>query len=179
MQSIETTSVLWEKCFGEKICVKIPFDGTKCLEASGCVRVLKKNESFYVEIELLGQRVRYELAKTCYPAYSVGIARLEVCADPKIENGNIKGLVLSANLCIGGKIDGINLEKCWKVIRSTINFFHLADFNLASTGMMQLEDDALVLDAKRAGQEYVYVEHDELEEALHTETPIIHSEVAK
>ena len=129
---------------------------------------------------MLGQRVRYELIKTCYPAYSIGIASLEVCADPKISGGNIKGVILSANLCIGGKIDGINLSKCWKVIRTTINFFHLSDLNTKSDNILQLEDDALVLDAKRMGQEYVYVEYDEVEEEnLYLKDPIDHSRMGK
>jgi hypothetical protein len=179
MNAVEKSSVIWEKCFGEKICIKIPFDGTKCLEARGCIRIITINESFYIELELLGQRVRYELGKTCYPAFSVGIARLEVCADPNIENGKLKGVVLSANLCIGGKIDGIDLEKCWKVIRTTINFFHLADLRLNTADVLQLEDDALVLSAKRAGQEYVYVEYDEIVENLYVRSPIDYEKVGK
>ena len=125
---ISQERIIWEKCFREEICVKIPFDGKKCLKAEACIRILESGGRFYIELQLFGGKVRYELANACFPAYTIGIARLEVCA-----NVGKDSVCLGAKLCIGGKIDGIDLGKCWKIYEGCIKFISTADL-MASDG---------------------------------------------
>jgi hypothetical protein len=70
--------VIWEKGFEEELCVG---SGRfkKCVKAGGVVRIVQKDSGYFVELELLGAVIEYSLIDTCYPAYTVEIASLEVC----------------------------------------------------------------------------------------------------
>lgn len=157
---ISQERVIWEKCFREEICVKIPFDGRKCLKAEACIRILESGGRFYIELQLFGGKVRYELANACFPAYTIGIARLEVCA-----NVGKDSVCLGAKLCIGGKIDGIDLGKCWKIYEGCIKFISTADLMASDGKSVRLDDAALILDAMNAGAGYVHVDYVEMESA--------------
>ena len=51
LSQLQASSVIWEKCFRERLCIKIPFDGKKCTPyAEGCVRILTEGGKFYVVV---------------------------------------------------------------------------------------------------------------------------------
>src|ERR1700742_2670304 len=117
MKLVAQTIVIWRQCWNPQICINIPFDGQKCIGATVCVSIIEDSGTFYIEdsgtfyIEgsIDGATARYALANACIPAYSVGIASLEICVtNLTIANGSLQSLTLSVKACIGGKIGGIN-----------------------------------------------------------------------
>lgn len=119
-----TLGVIWEKCFAEKLCVRIPFDGRKCTpEVRGCVRLLVEGGRFYVELELLGQRVRREIGNACFEL-KYGIGKLKVCLSGiDLSGGRLRSITIRADVCIGD----FGIEKCWKVYEDTIRFLLLTE----------------------------------------------------
>lgn len=156
--SVDALQVIWEKCFKEEVCVKIPFDGKKCVSASGCVRILLEGGVYKLEVELFGKRKKFDLANQCITAFTVGIASLKVCISKlKIEGGKLKGLRVTARLCIGTKIGPINVEKCWDVIATDINFFHLTEYRTAGVTASRTLDEVFEI-AAAANADFVYTE---------------------
>lgn len=151
-------AVIWEQCFKEEICVNIPFDGKKCLKAEACIRILENNGEYFIELQVFGNKVRYKLASTCFPVYTIGIASLQVCASVKETE-----ICLVVKLCIGGKIDGIDLEKCWKVYEGCIAFVRVAELQSGGGKSAQLDDAGLIQSAVNAGASHVFVERAEQE----------------
>lgn len=149
-------AVVWEQCFKEEICVNIPFDGKKCLTAQACIRILENGGEYFVELQVFGNKVRYKLASTCFPVYTIGIASLQVCASVQASE-----ICLVVKLCIGGKIDGINLEKCWKVYEGCIAFISVGDLKSGADRSTQLDDADLIQSATNAGASYVFIERAE------------------
>jgi hypothetical protein len=149
-------AVIWEQCFKEEICVNIPFDGKKCLTAEACIRILENNGEYFIELQAFGNKVRYKLASTCFPVYTIGIASLQVCASVKTNE-----ICLVVKLCIGGKIDGIDLEKCWKVYEGCIAFVRVADLKSGAGRSAQLDDAGLIHSAVNAGASHVFIERAE------------------
>lgn len=142
---VSQSSVIFEKCWEERLCIRIPGDGRRCTDSvRACVRLISEAGSYYAELELLGERVRYRLASICYPVYSIGIAKLEVCTtDIKIEGSQIKSFKLVVKLCIGKW----GVEKCWTLFDQAVVFSLLAE-----------ADDTLLL---ASGQKYIYIDVDE------------------
>jgi hypothetical protein len=153
--------VIWEKCFREEICIQIPFDGKKCLSASGCVRILLEGGVYKLEIELFGARKKFDLIEQCVTGFTVGIASLKVCiAKLIVENGRLNGVRLTARLCIGAKIGPINVEKCWDVIATDVKFLHFAEYQKADMAAFGNLDDAFEM-AKAGHADFVYVENED------------------
>ncbi len=144
-QSTETpliSRVIWEKEWRERVCVKIPFDGTKCLEIVVAVRIIEDNKQYFVELQLFGERRRFGIANVCYPVFTVGIGSLTVCtSNVEIGGGRLAKFTLSVNGCIGAKIGPINVRKCWKLFDQTIVFFH---FDLAAVGTKGLNGEEII-----------------------------------
>jgi hypothetical protein len=111
--------VIWEKGFEEELCIG---SGRfkKCVEASGAVRIVQKDSGYFVELDLLGAIIEYDLLNTCYPAYSIGIASLEVCiTDIDLSDSTLKSLSISIKLYIGKW----GISKCWDIYNGKIQFF--------------------------------------------------------
>jgi hypothetical protein len=114
--------VWWEHCDNKKICAPWPAQD-KCLEANVCVRVFEENGKFFLEIEILGNRAKWELANLCVD-YSIAIAKASVCiTNIKFKsNGQLDSFDILVNFCIGGNVGPIHLEQCWEILRQRIQF---------------------------------------------------------
>lgn len=123
---VRVSRVIWEQCFREEVCVKIPFDGKKCAALEACVRIIEEGGSYFVELQLFGHRIRHGIADVCYPVFTVAIGRLKVCTSKLVfEGGKLKSVTLTAQGCIGTRIGPIPLEKCWHLYSGTIRFSFL------------------------------------------------------
>jgi hypothetical protein len=132
---IGTDRVIWEKCFSQQECVKIPFDGTKCVGISACVRIIEDSGSYSIELQIFGQRIRYSLANICYPVYSIGIATLEVCtSNLSIISGKIVSVTIVVKGCVHAKIGPIDINKCWDLFNQPVNFFNISEGKAAIHG---------------------------------------------
>lgn len=148
---ISQERVIWEKCFREEICINIPFDGKKCATAEACIRIVEAGGKFYIELQLFGSKVRYELANACFPAYTIGVAELEVCASVGKDS-----VCIGAKLCIGA----LGLKKCWKIYEGCVRFMSAAEL----TGNKNLPlENALLADAKIAGASHLHVDYLQVE----------------
>lgn len=155
-------TVIWETGFKERACVKIPFDGRKCAEVSGSVRILLDGDSFYIELQMFGQRARYGLANTCFP-FSIGIGSIQACvANLDISGGRLRSLEIRIKICIGTRIVGIPIEKCWNVFSQRIVFFTMAEvensINEPIDSGYGFAANELHENMKLAGSEYAYME---------------------
>ncbi|MGA2691451.1 MAG: hypothetical protein ABSF76_03715 [Opitutaceae bacterium] len=113
----------WEQCWDPQVCANIPFVGNKCVGAHICVRIIEDNGTFYLEGEVNGQTARYALADSCIPAFSVGIATLEICvANINIVGGALRGLDLVVKACLGADIGPIHVGQCWDLYDQHIPF---------------------------------------------------------
>jgi hypothetical protein len=119
-------SELWGQCWKEEYCVRI-LGRRYCFTAAGCVRIILTNEGLMIEIEVSGRRIRYKLIDTCYDAFTVGIASIRVCAKPEVVGGHLKSLELDVELCIGTRVDRVNIRKCWTVFKKKIYFFAVSE----------------------------------------------------
>jgi hypothetical protein len=111
--------VIWEKGFEEELCIG---SGRfkKCVKAGGAVRIMQKDSGYFIELKLLGAVIEYSLINTCYPAYTIGIASLEVCiTDIDLSGSTLKGLGISIKFCIGKW----GISKCWDIYNGKIRFF--------------------------------------------------------
>jgi len=113
--------VIWEKPIGEALCVPLPFGGERCTDLiRGAVRLVQKDTGYFAELELLGEVIEYSLINTCYPAYTVGIASLEVCiSDIELTGSTLKSMEVSIKLCIGRW----RISRCWDIFKGKIRFF--------------------------------------------------------
>lgn len=114
---------LFKKCFKKEKCIRV---GLKkyCKSVEGCVRIIHSDSKFKIELSVFGHSITYDLAETCYPVYEKGIGRINVCTKSvDIVNGNLKKVTLKVELCVGTKVAGIPLEKCWDVYEADIEFF--------------------------------------------------------
>ena len=117
----QKSQVIWRQGFKQELCADIPFIGRQCVSASAEVRVLEEGGTYYLEIEVLGYTERYNLADACFPAVSYGLASVKVCVkNPDISGGVLKSFSITAELCIGAKLLGQNLEQCWDVLNTRI-----------------------------------------------------------
>ena len=93
-----------------------------------CCTTCAKRFRLLVELELLGATIEYSLINTCYPAYTIGIASLEVCiTDIDLSGSTLKGLGVSIKFCIGKW----GISKCWNIYNGKIRFFlvNLSEIN--------------------------------------------------
>jgi hypothetical protein len=126
MKLVAQSTVIWQQCWSPQVCVKIPFDGTKCVGATICVGIIEDNGTFYLEGSIDGHSARYALTNACIPAFSVGIASLEICVtNLTIANGSLQSLTLAVKACIGTSIGPIHVSKCWDLYNQTITFHTL------------------------------------------------------
>lgn len=115
--------VIWEKGFEQELCAF-----RRCVKAGGAVRIVQKDSGYFIELELLGAVIEYSLINTCYPAYTIGIASLDVCiTDIDLSGSTLKGLGISIKLCIGKW----GISKCWDIYNGKIRFFlvNLSEIN--------------------------------------------------
>lgn len=168
-------SIFWEKCFKEELCVRIPFDGKECVSANGCVRLYENNEEFHIELQLFGQTVSYKLStgSICYPALEAGIGKIVACAsDLELDERNrIKNVKLVVKLCIGTKIGGIDVKKCWNVYEDTISFFTYEELLASTNNTNNVGIDSLALanQMNAVGSKYSYIEKQSISSISSTE----------
>ncbi|MBF0033202.1 hypothetical protein [Citrobacter freundii] len=133
MNQVATYTKYWEQCWDPKVCIDIPFDGTQCIGAHICVRIIEDSGTFFIEAEINGSAVRYALADACIPALSVGIVSLEICVTGlNIVDNSLKSLHLEVKGCLGADIGPIHLGKCWTLYGQDIIFNILTEAQVYS-----------------------------------------------
>jgi hypothetical protein len=158
--------VVWESCFRKEVCVRIPFDGKKCISASGCLRILLENGVYKLEISLFGVRKSFPLVDQCITGFTVGVASVQVCVSGvKLDGGRLRSVRLTARLCIGTKIGPIDIKKCWDVISAEIKLFAFENY-----AAMRAEDKLTAFTeafqiAQLSGSDYIYLDLHEATEA--------------
>ncbi len=111
--------IIWEKSFEEELCIGAG-RFRKCVRAGGAVHILQKDSGYFVELELLGAVIEYSLINTCYPAYTIGIASIEVCiTDIDLRGSALKSVGISIKFCIGKW----GISKCWDIYNGKVRFF--------------------------------------------------------
>jgi hypothetical protein len=168
-------TVVWERCFRQEVCVRIPFVGRRCVRAEACVRIIASGQRFFLELQVFGRKIRYGLANACFPAFTVGIARLEVCA--RVRGSTSVCLVI--RLCIGARLGPINLQRCWQLFNGCVNFARLDAMTEAGMTDLGMSDPVMVQDAVNSEAEYVYVETGETEPVLIPEDFDMQAAIAK
>ena len=131
---IVATGVIWEDCrekkiFGEKV--------------KGCARLLEENSKFYLELEIVGKRKKWEIASKCFESdkisFGVVDAWLKVClSDIKLEANQLKSVKVTSYIC--GKAFGES--ECWKVYEDTLSFFYADAGSMSPAGYTTASDKA-------------------------------------
>lgn len=137
---IVATSVIWENCWEKKVFGK---------NVKACARLLEESSTFYLELEIAGNRKKWEIANKCYESdkISIGVveAWLKVClSDIKIEGNQLKSVKVTAYIC--GKAFG--QSDCWKVYEDTIKFFYGDAKSTSPAAYMTASDQAAAVKAK-------------------------------
>ncbi|MCV6546115.1 MAG: hypothetical protein OIF56_02340 [Cohaesibacter sp.] len=158
---VQRDRVIWQKCFDKKVCVNLPIVGKKCIGASACIRIIESDKNFFIELQIGSEKIRYKLASTCLPAYTIGIASLTVCA-----NVGANKVCLSVKFCIGTRIAGIKVGHCWNLYQGCINFFRLGEINQLDFATSDINMRELSEEAQRIGVDYAYFEEVFVEDQL-------------
>lgn len=133
---VETLGTIWGRCWRERLCIRILGRQFCSPYVKACVRLVHVGSNFYVELELLGQRWRYDLASACYQV-SKGIGRLRVCITEYESDGISSSFKLAVSLCISWRQQG----KCWDVFNQRIRIQRVTAEMNRETGMGVSEDE--------------------------------------
>lgn len=115
-------STIYERCWRKEKCIRI-LGRRACASATACIRILDEGGRLKIELQLGNNRIKRDLLDTCYPAYEAGIARLNVCTrEIRIVGGRLRSVKLTAELCIGTRLLGRRIEKCWTLINGVVSF---------------------------------------------------------
>ncbi len=150
VKCIQKSSVLWSKSFREEACINIPLIGRRCVGVSASVAVVEENSNFYIEIEVLGYRQKFELGNACFPV-NYGIGSIDVCvSNLDLSDNTLRSFDIVVKLCIGVRLLGQNLHQCWDVLRKRIVVSRASIKELMSSEVMltpmdkDVEDKALI-----------------------------------
>lgn len=123
---------IYEKCWKKEKCIRI-LGRRACASATACIKIFEEGGVHKIELRVGNHKVVYNLLDTCYPAVEAGIARLNVCTrDIRISGGRLRSVKLTADFCIGTKLLGRRVEKCWNLIGATVPFAYLPLSDLKS-----------------------------------------------
>jgi hypothetical protein len=126
-------TTIWEACAGKKWCVKIPFDGEKCLEARACIRILFEGSAFFIEIEIAGNRQRIPIGNSCLEARYYVFAAKACLANLKQTPHSIEfDIVL--RLCIDANLGPFHIGECVDVYRQHVSIATLTVHELTQLG---------------------------------------------
>ncbi|MCP4366926.1 MAG: hypothetical protein GY797_02250 [Deltaproteobacteria bacterium] len=115
-------STIYERCWSKEKCIRV-LGRRACASATACIRIFDEDGVYKIELQIGNNKIKYDLLDTCYPAYEVGIARLNVCIrEVRISGGRLRSIMLTAELCIGVRLLGRKVEKCWELIDQTVSF---------------------------------------------------------
>jgi hypothetical protein len=141
---------LWGQCWKEEYSVRI-LGRLYRFTAQGCVRIILTGDGLMIEMEVSGRRIRYKLIDTCYDAFTVGIASIRVCAKPELVGGHLKSLELDVQLCIGTRVDRVNIRKCWTVFKKKIYFFAVSELMEGARHTALFLESDLAVDVESLG----------------------------
>jgi hypothetical protein len=148
-------SVLWERCERKEWCVKIPFDGRKCISASGCVRLIEENGSYYLEVEVGDVRQRMNLGNSCVEARWYVFAA-KVCLGNVQQAGSTISFDVILRLCVDANLGPIHIGECVDLFRQHVDIHFLTEADLRGLG---LTAEGIPGQARRrGGGAYAYVE---------------------
>src|SRR5260370_3490175 len=102
---------IWEACASKKWCIKIPFDGEKCLEARACIRVIAEGSNLFIEIEIAGNRQRIPIGNSCVEARWYVFAAKACVANLTRTDHSIQ-LDISLRLSIDANTGPIHVAPC-------------------------------------------------------------------
>jgi hypothetical protein len=139
--------VIWEQCWSPGFDVPDPTwtnpGRTKHIGVDICGRlIVLANGQLQLELQVAGERRRFDIAQACYPAFTVGIASVNACAEPLIENGHLKGVKLTIKACIGINVLGHNFEQCWDLFSSVIGIASFTAQEIAAASGIVLSASA-------------------------------------
>lgn len=159
--NVDMYRIIWERCFKKKICIKIPFDGKKCASVRACIRILHEKANYYLELQVFGGRKRVNLTNGCFDL-SFGIGSVRVCVKADVSDDKISGVTIAIKLCVGKKIDGINLSKCWTVYKGRIKFLAVNSLS-SSPGFDHFETPVFAEQINDSGAEIICLESAEID----------------
>jgi hypothetical protein len=126
MNQARTTQTLWSQCWDPGFCVWNPFGDDPCFNAHICVSIIYRDSTLYLDVSIDGHGAEFELTDGCIPAFSVGIASLNVCASNiRINEGELLHLDLQVKACIGVHVLSIDVEKCWVLFEEPIDINYI------------------------------------------------------
>jgi hypothetical protein len=145
---------IWEACASKKWCVKIPFDGEKCLEGRACIRVIVEGSKFFLEIEIGGIRQRIPLGNSCVEARYYVFAAKACVANWKQEAHSIQfDIVL--RLCIDANIGPIHVGECVDIYRQHVT---IGTFTVDQLSQLGFDNPIGSVRGVGADAAYAYVE---------------------
>jgi hypothetical protein len=148
-------SVLWERCERKEWCVNIPFDGKKCVSASGCVRLIEESGNYYLEIEIGDVRQRMNLGNSCIEARWYVFAA-KVCLGNVQQAGSTISFDVILRLCVDVNLGPIHIGECVDLFRQHVEIHLLTDADLRELGFSV---EGIPGRARgRSGGAYAYVE---------------------
>lgn len=120
--------VIWQQCWDQKACIHNPWGADWCLGIHACVRIVDESGTYFLELEVNGGVVHYQLANACFPVFTYGVASLQVCVDNlQVVNNQLKSLHLIVKGCVGGHVGPVDIGHCWDLFNSVITFFMVDD----------------------------------------------------
>lgn len=157
--SLTKARLIWKQKFKEKVCVRVL--GVKaCATAELELKIYQEGTKFTLEMRL-GSFGTYseKLSIGCYKE-SAGPLSAEVCiADLIITNGKLINLRLTAELCMGIKLLGINIKECWKVLDSRIVLFTSNEI-ISQVENISIMEERIMEEIDLSGNNEVYVQID-------------------
>lgn len=127
-------AVLWQTCFGKEWCVRIPFDGERCLKAEGCIRLVERNADFFIEIDAAGLRREMPLGNGCMELRWYVFAAKACIQNVAVSDRNIH-FDVAIKLCIDASIGPISIGECVDVFRQHVAIGRFTPRELAASGM--------------------------------------------
>ena len=93
------SQTIWEKCIDKKVCVNLIFKKF-CLRFKICVRIVKENGVFFIEISGFGKEWRTKLFSGCKTVFTYAIGKVKVCLQEAKQ-----GVRIVLKICLG--VDGV------------------------------------------------------------------------
>lgn len=143
--------VIWQQCVDKKLCINIPFDGSRCVDVRACLRIILDNGNYFVEVEAFGGRQRFALAQACITVAEFGILRLTLCMTPLFRNHALVGVKLLLRGCIG--IAG--LEQCWTLLEQDVVFVRLDQLSEVERTILGIDSELSSLGYPREKEGFV------------------------
>lgn len=125
---LSLSRVIWKKEVEKKWSIKIRGKEVASWTLNGSVALVEENGTFYVELEIEGERARFALADACFP-FQYLVFKLEACFANLVFDGNTpKSFDIVINACIDASvklpvIGRVGIKECVNLFKERITFF--------------------------------------------------------